>query len=153
MGLQLGDNISDFKSIDQNGTIFKSEDYIGKNILVIYFYPKDNTPGCTKEACDFRDEYQLFEELGAKVVGVSGDSVASHKKFAKRHKLPFTLLADKNRKLRRLFGVETNLFGLLPGRETFVIDKSGKIVMRFNSMNAKNHMKKALKKVEEIAKS
>lgn len=153
MALSVGDIVPHFTSVNQDGDIFDSKDYVGKHLLVIYFYPKDNTPGCTKEACDFRDQYEEFQQYGAQVIGVSGDSQTSHQKFAKRYRLPFVLLADTNKKLRRLFGVESNLLGLLPGRETFVIDASGKLVMRFNNMNAKNHMSKALKKAKEIAKT
>jgi len=153
MALKIGDLVPHFTSVNQDGDTFDSENYIGKQLLVIYFYPKDNTPGCTKEACEFRDQYETFQQFGAQVIGISGDSQSSHQKFAMRHKLPFILLTDANRKLRRLFGVESNLLGLLPGRETFVLDASGKLVMRFNSMNAKNHMRKALKKVKEIAKT
>ncbi len=153
MALNIGDVVPHFTAINQDGDTINSEDYLGKQLLVIYFYPKDNTPGCTKEACEFRDQYEVFQEYGAQVIGVSSDSQSSHQKFAKRYRLPFVLLSDTNKKLRRLFGVESNLLGLLPGRETFVIDASGKLVMRFNSMNAKQHMKRALKKVKEIAKT
>lgn len=144
MGLQLGDTIPEFSLQDQHGKIFEIGSVLGKTPLVIYFYPKDNTPGCTKEACAFRDSYQDFTDLGAEVIGISSDTVKSHQNFASKHDLPFVLLADSENKVRKLFGIEDDLFGLLPGRETYVIDRTGTIIMVFNSMNAKLHTHKAL---------
>jgi peroxiredoxin Q/BCP len=139
------DKLKPFTAVDQNGASFDVSEYLGKKPLVIYFYPKDFTPGCTKEACSFRDRYEDFQELGAEVIGISGDSEESHKRFAKKHNLPFTLLSDKNGQLRKLFGVKKNVFGLLPGRETFIFDANGVLVLRFNSLNAEPHIRKALK--------
>ncbi|MBT8178899.1 MAG: peroxiredoxin [Eudoraea sp.] len=144
MGLKVGDKIPRFTLKDQDGNPFDIGTHIGQKYLVIFFYPKDNTPGCTKEACSFRDRYEEFTERGALVIGISGDSEQSHRKFASKYKLPFTLLADRQNKVRKLFKVEGNLFNLLPGRETYVVDKTGKIVMAFNSINAASHMRKAL---------
>ena len=113
---------------------------------MIYFYPKDDTPGCTKEACYFRDEYDVFEKADALIIGISGQSVDSHKKFAEKYHLNFTLLSDEENKVRKLFGVPVNLFGLLPGRVTYIIDKSGKVVYIFNSQTqAKRHVDEALR--------
>jgi peroxiredoxin Q/BCP len=112
--------------------------------VVIYFYPKDNTPGCTSQACSFRDAYQDFQDLGAEVIGVSGDSIRSHQGFQQKYKLPFILLSDENRKLRKLFGVPTALFGLIPGRVTYVFNSKGVCIYIFDSLNAKNHITKAL---------
>ncbi|MBL7885157.1 MAG: peroxiredoxin [Flavobacterium sp.] len=143
MALKVGDTLPNFTAKDSNGNIFNSQDFIGKQPLVIYFYPKDDTPGCTVQACSFRDHYQEFKDLGAEVIGISSDSVQSHVRFKSRFNLPFILLSDNDRKLRKLFGVANN-FLVLPGRETFVVDGNGTILMVFNSMSAKIHITKAL---------
>jgi peroxiredoxin Q/BCP len=143
MAIKEGDIVPDFKAKTQSGEKFELSNYLG-NPLVIYFYPKDNTPGCTTQACSFRDQYQDFQDLGAEVIGISGDSEASHDKFAQKHKLPFILLSDENKKIRNLFGVPTHFFGLLPGRVTYIIDKNGKIVSVFNSIKAAVHIEHAL---------
>lgn len=150
MGLKAGDKIPNFTAKDTDGNDFDSLDLIGKKPLVIYFYPKDNTPGCTAQACTFRDQYEDFKDLGAEVIGISGDSVASHQKFSSQFKLPFILLSDADKKIRTLFGVPSNLFGLIPGRVTYVVDKTGTIIMVFDSMKAKNHIPKALDAIKEI---
>ncbi len=144
MGLKVGDQLPDFKLKDQNGNLFSSARLKGKKPMVIYFYPKDNTPGCTKEACGFRDNYEDFTELGAEVIGISSNTEKSHRRFADKYQLPFILLADTDKKVRRLFRVENNLL-LVPGRETYVVDTTGKIRMVFNSMNATEHMGRAFK--------
>ena len=143
MALKIGDLLPNFKAKDSNGNEFDSQNYIGKQALVIYFYPKDDTPGCTTPACSFRDNYQDFKDLGAEVMGISSDSPQSHIKFQSKYNLPFILLSDQDKKLRKLFGVENNLL-FIPGRETFVADKNGIIVLIFNSMSAKIHITKAL---------
>lgn len=150
MALQVGDKIPNFTAKDNDGNIFDSASIVGKKPVVFYFYPKDNTPGCTAQACSFRDQYEDFKDLGAEVIGISSDSVSSHEKFAKRYKLPFLLLSDNNKKLRTLFGVKTNLFGLLPGRVTYVADKNGIIKLIFDSMNASSHIPKALAIVKKL---
>ncbi len=144
MALQIGDKIPNFIAKDTNNNDFDSTTIVGKKPVVIYFYPKDNTPGCTAQACSFRDQYEDFKDLGAEVIGISGDTVASHEKFAKRYKLPFLLLSDNSGKLRKLFGVKTNLLGLIPGRVTYVADESGTIQLIFDSMMATKHIPKAL---------
>jgi len=144
MSLKIGDVVPNFTLEDSDKNTFSIADILGKKPLVIYFYPKNNTPGCTKQACDFRDAYEDFKDLGAIVIGISSDSVKSHASFKSKYKLPFILLADVKGKVRKLFGVKNNLL-LLPGRETYVIDKSGKIIMVFNSINASEHMKRAFK--------
>ena len=143
--MEIGKSVPQFELKDQNGDLFKSEDFAGKMPLVIYFYPKNFTPGCNREACGFRDHFEDFSDLGAKVIGISADSEASHKRFAKRFRLPFTLLSDGDNKVRRKFGVQSNLLGMLPGRETFIFDKEGKLTFRFKAMGADPHIKKALK--------
>lgn len=144
MGLQVGDIAPEFSLTDQHGNLFRTKDVLGKKYMVIYFYPKDNTPGCTKEACQFRDRYEDFTDNGAIVIGISSDTEKSHRRFAEKFNLPFTLLADPDKEVRRLFKVENNLI-FLPGRETFVVDLEGKVIMAFNSVNASEHMKRAMR--------
>ena len=144
MALKVGDKIPYFKVLDSKGNDFESTNVIGKKPVVIYFYPKDDTPGCTAEACSFRDQYENFKDFGAEIIGISSDSVASHEKFASKYKLPFLLLSDEKKVLRKLFGVPNDLLGLIPGRATYVADKNGVISMVFNSMSAKIHIQKAL---------
>jgi peroxiredoxin Q/BCP len=144
MAIQVGDKIPSFSAIDTNGNAFESDTIVGKKSLVIYFYPKDDTRVCTEQACSFRDQYEDFKALGAEVIGVSSDSVKSHQKFAKQYRLPFTLLSDSDKKLRKLFGVPNDLLGLIPGRVTYVADKNGVIQLVFNSMMGKIHIEKAL---------
>jgi peroxiredoxin Q/BCP len=150
MALQIGDKIPTFTAIDSNGANFDSATIVGIKPVVFYFYPKDNTPGCTAQACSFRDQYEDFKDVGAEVIGISRDNLASHEKFAKRYKLPFLLLSDEASKLRKLFGVKANLFGLLPGRVTYVADKNGIIQLIFDSMNASSHIPKALAIVKKL---
>ncbi|MBQ0736018.1 peroxiredoxin [Aquimarina celericrescens] len=151
MGLEVGDKVPEFEAINDHGENFKSIDIIGKKPVVIYFYPKNFTPGCTKEACDFRDNYEEFTSLGAEVIAISSDTIASHVKFKNRYRLPFIFLSDHKGKLRKLFGVKSELFGMLPGRETYVINKQGVVQLKFNSINATRHLKKAMAKVKELA--
>jgi len=127
-GLKVGDKLPLFGAKDQKGEDFYIASVLEKKVLVIYFYPKDDTPGCTKQACFFRDQYEDFKDLGAEVIGISRDSVASHQKFTQQFQLPFILLSDHDKKIRKLFGVSSGLFGILPGRVTYVTDKTGKLV-------------------------
>ena len=150
MELKIGDSIPSFKAKDTNGDDFDCQNLVGHKPLVIYFYPKDNTPGCTTQACSFRDQYEDFKDLGAEVIGISSDSVESHQKFSKQYKLPFILLSDPDKKIRKLFGVPSGMFGLLPGRVTYVTDKKGKIIMVFDSMMASKHIPKALEAVKKL---
>ena len=152
MELKVGDKIPNFTAKDSNGVEFKSQSFVGQKPLVIYFYPKDNTPGCTTQACSFRDQYEDFKDLGAEVIGISSDSVASHDKFSSQYKLPFILLSDSDKKIRKLFGVPTGMFGLLPGRVTYVIDKNGVVQMVFDSMLAGKHIPKALDAIKKSVK-
>lgn len=148
--IKVGEKLPLFGAKDQDGNDFYIASVLEKKVLVIYFYPKDDTPGCTKQACFFRDQYEEFTDLGVEVIGISGDSVKSHKKFAEQYKLPFTLLTDEDKSLRKLFGVPTNLLGLLPGRVTYVIDKKGIVQMVFDSMKAENHFSKTLEQVKKL---
>ncbi|MCF6214452.1 MAG: peroxiredoxin [Flavobacteriaceae bacterium] len=144
--LKIGDKVPSFSLLDQNGTTFNSSDIIGKQPAVIYFYPKDDTPGCTKEACKFRDEFEIFTDLNAKVIGISSDDVASHKNFAEKYHLPFTLLADTDKKVRQLFGVQKSTMGLLPGRVTYVVNAKGFIIYIFEKQfGAEKHISEAIK--------
>lgn len=145
--IEIGDQVPNFSLRDQNNEIFNIGDNIGKP-MVIYFYPKDDTPGCTKEACKFRDEFENFTDLGAIVVGISADTIESHKKFEEKYNLPFILLADTKNEVRSLFGVPKNLF-LIPGRVTYVIDKKGVVQYVFNNqLGAEKHVKNALVKLK-----
>lgn len=132
---------------DQEKKAFDLGSLKGKGPFVVYFYPKNFTPGCTKEACEFRDKYQDFKDLGAEVIAISSDSEASHQKFMNEYNLPFIFLSDKNKEARKAFGVQSSFLGLVPGRETFVFDKKGILRMRYNSLDASKHMSKALEKL------
>jgi thioredoxin-dependent peroxiredoxin len=148
--LKEGDRIPSFKLPDQDGNEVDIAERIGKQPLVIYFYPKDFTSGCTMEAHAFREMYEAFQKEGAEVFGISGDSIESHKRFVVEHELPFKLLSDKDNKVREMFGA----FGIghTPGRVTFVVDKKGVIRMVFSSqIQPKKHVDQSIAKVREIA--
>lgn len=150
MTLKVGDTVPHFTAKDTHGTTFDSSNVVGKKPVVIYFYPKDDTRVCTEQACSFRDSYEDFTNLGAEVIGVSGDTATSHEKFATKYKLPFTLLSDSDKKLRNLFGVPTALFGLIPGRVTYVIDEKGMVRFIFDHLSGKIHIEKALQFLKKI---
>jgi len=144
--VEVGNTLPSFTLPDQNGKLFSIDSVIGRTNLVIYFYPKDDSPGCTEEACYFRDELDQFREADALIIGISGQSVESHKKFARKYNLNFTLLSDEGDKVRKLFGVPVNFFGLLPGRVTYIVDKLGKVVYIYDSQTkARNHVDEALR--------
>ena len=148
--LVVGDAAPDFSLPSQKGGVVNLRDLLGTCEVVLYFYPKDNTPGCTAEAKAFRDSYEVFREMGAEVVGVSSDSVDSHIDFASRCDLPFTLLSDPGGKVRKLYGVPPTL-GLLPGRVTYVIDANGVVRHIFNSQfNATKHVEEAIRVLKSI---
>ena len=148
--VKIGDRVPQFKLMNQDGKIIDIRSQSGKP-LVIYFYPKDDTIGCTKEACTFRDEYHRFSTAGVKVFGISADSVESHRKFRNKYRLPFDLLSDENNKVRDAFGVQPDLFGLIPGRVTYVIDANGVIQLIYNSqMNATKHVEESLRILREL---
>ncbi|CAI9766610.1 unnamed protein product [Fraxinus pennsylvanica] len=130
---------------DQDGRNISLSNFKGKPV-VVYFYPSDETPGCTKQACAFRDSYEKFKKFGADVVGISGDDTASLKAFAKKHRLPFTLLSDEGNKVRKEWGVPGDLFGALPGRQTYVLDKSGVVRLVYNNQfQPEKHIDETLK--------
>lgn len=148
--LKVGDRAPDFSLPNQSGEMVKLSDFLGKKSVVVYFYPKDDTPGCTAESCAFRDSYQVFQEAGAEVIGISGDSTDSHRNFAAKYNLPFTLLSDTNNQVRKLFGVPPTLF-ILPGRVTYVIDKEGIVKHIFDSqLDFKAHVNEALTTLKSI---
>lgn len=150
--LKIGDNAPLISGDDQNGNRIESKNYLGVKNLVIYFYPKDETKGCTAQACSFRDAYQDFQDLNCEVIGISGDSEISHKNFAEHHRLPFILLSDKNRAIRKAFQVPKDFLGLIAGRYTFVINKTGKIIDIFHDViNMNKHVQVALEKIKNEA--
>lgn len=150
MGLELGDSIPNINIPDEKGKDFDLTKFSGKRALVVYFYPKNFTPGCVREACDFRDNYEDFKDLNAEVIGISADSESSHKRFKTKYQLPFIFLSDSKKKARNAFGVKSSLLGLLPGRETFVFDREGKLIMKYNNLNAASHTKRALIKLKQL---
>lgn len=146
-----GSSVPNFELIDQNGQLFSPDSVLGKKNLVIYFYPKDDSTGCTREACSFRDQFEVFAAADALIIGISAQSVESHFHFAEKHRLNFTLLSDPGNRVRKLFGVPGNFFGLIPGRVTYVINKEGKVVYLFNSQTqAEKHVEEALRILREI---
>jgi thioredoxin-dependent peroxiredoxin len=151
MEIKIGDTIPTIVLKDQNDEIFDLKaKTAGKNV-VLFFYPKDDSPGCTAQACSFRDQFEDFKDANAEVIGISGQSVESHKKFAEKHRLTYTLLSDEGNKIRKQFGVPTNFFGMIPGRVTYVIDKNGKVVYIFNSQTKVNeHVEKTLAILKEL---
>jgi thioredoxin-dependent peroxiredoxin len=150
MAVKVGDVVPHFTSQTTDGSFFDSNEFVCKKPLVIYFYPKDNTRVCTAQACSFRDQYEDFKSYGAEVIGISSDSVSSHQKFANEYQLPFILLSDTNKKLRKLFGVPNDLLGILPGRVTYVVDKNGKIQLIYDSMSGLIHIEKALECIKKM---
>jgi peroxiredoxin Q/BCP len=149
--VRVGDKAPDFALPNQSGETVRLHDFLGERVVVLYFYPKDNTPGCTAEACAFRDSYEVFTEAGAEVVGVSSDGVDAHGRFASRYRLPFTLLADAGGAVRKQYGVPASL-GVLPGRVTYVVDRQGVVRHMFSSMtNIGRHVDDALAVVRRLA--
>jgi thioredoxin-dependent peroxiredoxin len=150
VSVKVGDRAPDFTLPSQMGDNVTLSEYFSKKNVVLYFYPKDETTGCTKEACAFRDSYEVFTELGAEVLGVSGQSVESHKSFATHHGLPFLLLADVGDKVRKLYGVPANM-GFIPGRVTYIIDKKGFVRHIFNSQTQpEKHIQEATQALEKL---
>jgi peroxiredoxin Q/BCP len=149
-GIQAGDKAPDFTLPSQTGEPVRLSDRLGAHSVVLYFYPKDETRGCTAEACAFRDSYEVFTEAGAEVIGVSSDSVDKHAGFAGHHELPFTLLSDQGGAVRKSYGVPAAL-GVIPGRVTYVIDRAGNVRHVFNSMtNIGGHVDDALTVVKQL---
>lgn len=148
--VQVGKPAPDFTLPALTGQPVSLASFIGKKDIVLYFYPKDNTPGCTAEACAFRDSYEVFRDAGAEVIGISSDPVESHQQFATQHCLPFILLSDRGGVVRKRYGVPAT-FGLLPGRVTYIIDKQGIVRHIFSSQFApQKHVAEALKVLQAL---
>lgn len=149
-GVKVGDRAPDFELPIDSGEKIRLSDFIGKKTVVLYFYPKDFSSGCTKEACAFRDNYEQFKDAGAEVLGVSSDTEESHGMFSIKLGLPFKLLSDDGGRIRRLYGVPSSL-GLIPGRVTYIIDKKGIVRYMFNSqIDAEKHMEESLRIVRSL---
>ncbi len=149
--IDVGDPAPDLTLATHAGDDVSLADYRGKQAVVLFFYPKDGTPVCTKEACSFRDAYEDFVEAGAAVIGVSGDSASRHQAFAASHRLPFLLISDADGRVRRAFGVPKSM-GLFPGRVTYVIDREGIVRHVFNSQfAAERHVSEALEVVRKLS--
>ena len=147
----VGATAPDFTKTTQNGDTISLSQFRGEKAVVLYFYPKDETAGCTAQACSFRDNFEDFVEAGAVVIGVSQDSDGSHGRFAEHHRLPFLLVSDRDQALQNAYGVQRAM-GLFPGRVTYVIDRDGKVQHVFNSLiNVKKHVREALEVVKRLA--
>lgn len=148
--IAVGEQAPDFSAETHDGRTVSLAEFRGKQVVVLYFYPKDGTRVCTAEACSFRDSFEDFTQAGAVVIGVSGDTLESHRKFAMQQRLPFTLVSDADGKLRKSFGVPSLLW-LVPGRVTYVIDKQGTVRHVFNSMfTSDKHVQEALNVVKRL---
>jgi thioredoxin-dependent peroxiredoxin len=145
-----GSTAPDFELPDQDNRVVRLSQFRGKCAVIVYFYPKDDTTGCTIQACRFRDDFGRFQEAGAEVLGISDDSTGSHNRFAAKYKLPFTLLSDKGGHVRKLYGVKKTL-GLIPGRVTFVIDSGGIVRHVFSSQSSPaRHVEEALAAISRL---
>lgn len=152
--IKAGDTMPAFTLPNQHGEPISSQTLLGKGPLVVYFYPKDDTPGCTREACSFRDHYEAFTDAGATVIGISADSPATHKHFAEKHGLPFVLLSDGKNTVSKAFGVPNSMLGLLPGRVTYVMDSTGMVHHVFNSqLNPTKHVTESLRIIADLSES
>jgi thioredoxin-dependent peroxiredoxin len=156
MGFRTRDKVAagspapNFTLPSQSGKVVSLSDFLGKKPVVLFFYPKDDTPGCTKEACAFRERYEDFREINAEVIGISSDSMESHRSFAAKHELPFTLLSDEGAKVRKLYGASST-FGLIPGRVTYVLDEEGVIRHIFSSqLGVEEHVEEALEALHSM---
>lgn len=148
--IPVGQKAPDFDLPSADGEKIRLSNFKGRKNVVLFFYPKDETPGCTKEACTFRDQYELFQKEGAEVIGISSDSAESHKRFAEKYRLPFRLLSDDGGRVRQLYQIPKT-FGLLPGRVTLVIDREGVVRHTFSSqLNLTGHIKESLKILKEL---
>jgi len=150
MKVKVGDKAPDFTLLSQTGENVTLSQFFGQKNIVLYFYPKDKSKGCTRQACEFRDKYEIYTDLGAEVIGVSSDDVKSHESFANEHNLPFILLSDTKKKIRKLYGV-TSTFGIIPGRVTYIIDKKGIVRYVFSSQfQPKKHIPESLEALKNL---
>jgi peroxiredoxin Q/BCP len=148
--IREGDPAPDFELTSGDGHLVRLSDYRGKSEIVLFFYPKDDSPACTAEACSFRDSYEDFLDAGAVVIGVSADPPGEHKAFAGKHRLPFPLLTDADGSLRSRFGVPKTL-GLIPGRVTYLIDRAGVVRHVYASqLRPASHVREALRALKEM---
>ncbi len=151
--IKIGEKIPDVQLSNHEGESVKLHDFLGEGPIVIFFYPKNETPGCVAEACEFRDMNEDFHDKGATIIGISGDSSESHAKYRKKYKFEFPLLSDTRRKAEKAFGLKRDLFGLLPARVTFIIDSKGQVGHVFQSATkVREHARKALKFIERESK-
>jgi peroxiredoxin Q/BCP len=148
--VKVGNKAPDFTLPSQKGENITLSQFLGRKNVVLYFYPKDESRGCTREACEFRDKYEVFKDLGAEVIGVSSDDVESHESFTAKHNLPFILLSDNDKKVRELYGVPST-FGVIPGRVTYIIDKVGVVRHVFSSQfQPKKHITEAIDVLKKL---
>ncbi|HET6246034.1 MAG: peroxiredoxin [Bacteroidetes bacterium] len=146
--IKPGDKAPDFILFDQNLNRFKLSDCFNKKPVVLFFYPKDETKTCTKEVCCFRDKYQDFINIGADVIGISSDSIESHQQFSEKHNLPFRILSDPNGIVKNTYGI-SKVLGLIPGRETFIINKQGIVIKIYrDAFHGEFHVEKALEALD-----
>jgi peroxiredoxin Q/BCP len=150
MKIRVGDVAPDFEGATADGTRLGLKDFIGKKSVVLYFYPKDDTPGCTKEACSFRDNLQPIRSLGAEIIGVSLDNVDSHKKFAAKYSLSFPLISDKDKRIAKAYGALRET-GTSTNRVTFLIDREGKIARVFPKVDVTKHTQEVVAALKELA--
>jgi len=148
--VKAGDSAPEFEAVTSEGTKLGLKDLVGKKNIVLYFYPKDDTPGCTKEACSFRDNIQAVRKMGAEVVGVSVDGVESHKKFTSKYNLPFPLISDKEKRIATAYGVLKDT-GTSASRVTFIIDKSGKVAKVFPTVDVTKHTQEVIEALRAIS--
>ena len=146
--VKVGDSAPNFDGVTADGSTLTIKHLAGKNV-VLYFYPKDDTPGCTREACNFRDDLKIIRDLGAEIIGVSLDTVESHRKFAAKYNLPFPLVSDKDKRIAKAYGVLKNT-GTSTNRVTFIIDKNGKIAKIFPRVDVKVHSKEIAEALKEL---
>lgn len=147
--VKVGDPAPDFEGPTSDGSRLGLKDFVGKKNVVLYFYPKDDTPGCTREACSFRDNIRPIRDLGAEIIGVSLDSVQSHDKFARKYELQFPLISDKDKRIANAYGVLRDI-GLSTNRVTFIIDKDGKVAKIFPKVDVGKHTDEVVAALKEL---
>ena len=147
--VKTGDQAPDFEGPTSDGSRLGLKDFVGKKNVVLYFYPKDDTPGCTKEACSFRDNLQQIRKMGAEIIGVSLDSIESHRKFADKYSLPFPLISDKDKRVAKEYGVLKDT-GTSASRVTFIIDRKGKVAKIFPKVDVTKHTEEVVMALKEI---
>ena len=150
----VGSQLPEFTLKDDKGIDYSPSQWVGKKYVVIYFYPKDDTPGCTKESCSFRDNKSEFDELDAVIIGISSDGQKSHTKFKEKYNLTYTLLSDTSKTARSMFGVPSTLLGMIPGRVTYIFDKQGTCIKVINSQtNPEKHINESLEMIRSHSKT